>query len=135
MTKGIIIVLGIMLLAMGILGLFQNSVLGIFPVNSALTVVHLFTGVLAIGFAASGERGVRQLASVFVVVYALLALFGFFSQGTVFGLFANNTADNYLHLFLAVLFLVAAFSSPATATTQYIERRRSEPRVNRFIRT
>ena len=74
----------------------HGMVLGIFPVNTVHTIVHLLFGLLGITAWASGRgRGYFQLVAV---SYALLAVLGLnAATNTTFGLVPILGADVYLH--------------------------------------
>lgn len=109
-SKGVM-TLGIIFIIVGIWGFIQNPILGLFLVNTSHNWVHLISGVLAVAFASSGELRAKQFAKVFGVIYGLLAVVGFFmprmhSLGPVI----MNRADDFLHLFLAAVFLYLGYS-------------------------
>jgi hypothetical protein len=107
MTKNIMYVLGIVLILVGLLGFFNNPVLGIFATDALHNIVHLASGLLAVILASRGEDQARKAALVLGIVYALVTILGFLSSGDkILGLITYNGADNYLHLLLAVVFLI-----------------------------
>jgi uncharacterized membrane protein HdeD (DUF308 family) len=109
-SKIILGILGAVFLILGILGFFQDPVLGTFAVSMSRVWLYLLTGIVALVFAYGSERGARQFSRVFFVVYLLIALFGFIStNNTVLGLFPASNADNYLNALFALVFLVAGF--------------------------
>lgn len=106
--KTILTVLGVVLTAVGILGFFNNPVLGIFAVNTLHNLVHLVTGVGAL-IVLANEDWHMWFARLFGLVYAVVAVAGFLSDdGMVMGM-VMNTADHYLHVFLALVFLWIGF--------------------------
>lgn len=110
-VKNGVMFLGIVFLATGLLGFFNNPVLGLFAVDALHNIVHLVSGAVAIFMAMSGESGARQFAKVFGVIYAVVAVLGLIVPGdTFFGLMADNLADNLLHLVLAAAFLVMGYA-------------------------
>jgi hypothetical protein len=119
MAKTIVMVLGVVLVLIGILGFFNNPVLGRFEVDMVHNLVHLLSGVLALVLAAKGEASARAFAKAFGVVYGLVAVLGLVmgTDGKLLGLMEINSADNWLHILLAVILLAVGFmkssSSPA----------------------
>ncbi len=105
MTKNIVLVLGIILALVGILGFFNNPVIGLFPVNGLHNIVHLLTGILAIVFASMSVSAAKMFSKVFGYVYLLVAILGFVAPAFMMSLLAIESFDNILHLLLAVVFL------------------------------
>lgn len=116
MLKKWLIVLGIVFLLVGVLGLFNNPVLGLFQVNGLHNLVHLLSGVLALIFAFQSEAAAKKFAMVLGIVYALVTILGFLGVGFMSSLLANNGADNFLHLLLAIVFIaLGSMKSSASA--------------------
>lgn len=111
MAKKLVMVLGVVLALVGLLGFFNNPVLGIFPVNALHNIVHLASGILAIVFAMQGEAQAVMLAKVLGVVYLLVAVLGLIAPSLIDSLIIVNGADNILHLLLAAVFLWVGFGS------------------------
>ena len=108
-------IFGVVFLAVGIAGfipaLCPNGLLfGIFAVDAMHNIVHIASGVLALGMAAAGEGAARNYFRIFGVVYALVTVMGFVAgrDGQVMGM-AMNMADHFLHLALAVALLGLGF--------------------------
>jgi len=110
-VKTVTWVLGIVLTLVGILGFFNDPVLGIFEVDGIHNVVHLLSGVIALGAAASGESYARLYLIVFGIVYGLVTVLGFVMVDNVLGLITVNTADNYLHAAIAIVCLGVGLGS------------------------
>ncbi len=108
------IVIGIVFVLIGLLGFFNNPVLGLFLVNPAHNIVHIVSGVVLLAGAYS-SLGSSTALKIVGVVYAIIAILGFFmvgADGMLFGFIAMNTADQWLHVVLAVVILVAGFALP-----------------------
>src|SRR5437763_1851454 len=124
MLKNIAIAFGIVVIVVGLLG-FVSAVtpngllLGSFEVNRAHNLVHLATGVVALVVALISEKATRLFFQIFGVIYALVALLGFFTGNTpLLGIIAINAADNWLHVLIAVVALYLGFGmKPAEAST------------------
>jgi hypothetical protein len=118
------LVLGVVLVAVGIIGFFYEAsfatggepraaVFGAFDVNGWHNVVHLLTGVLGLAVAGSWS-GARTYALALGVVYVLIAIWGFASTGeTLVSLLPINTADNILHLVIGIAGFGAYAATPA----------------------
>ncbi|HEX8012596.1 MAG TPA: DUF4383 domain-containing protein [Casimicrobiaceae bacterium] len=119
--KQIAVIFGIVFVAVAVLGWVPavspgGKLLGIFEVNAAHNVVHLATGVLAIIVGVYDEKASRVFFQVFGVIYALVAVLGFFSgEQPLLGIVANNTADSVLHVVIAVVALYLGFGMKAKA--------------------
>lgn len=117
-------VYGVVFIVIGILGFVPGAVtpdgmlLGIFSVDTMHNIVHLLSGVLAIAAVWGAGTYARMYFKVFGVIYALVAIVGFFDN-TLFGLMMVNMADNLLHVVIAVIALWLGFGmKEATAPVQ-----------------
>ena len=114
MARTVNYVLGAVFILVGIIGFFNNPVLGIFQVDAMHNVIHLVSGILAIIFAASGESAAKSFSKVFGVIYALVAILGLAFGGNILGLMTVNMADNILHIVLALVFLYVGFGGSSS---------------------
>ncbi len=115
-AKTAALVIGIVFLAVGVLGFIPNPLVsptGLFAVNTMHNLVHIVSGLVLLagvyGFGAS------LALKVVGVVYALVAVLGFFIVGEdqmMLGLIHVNEADKWLHVLLAVVILIAGFALP-----------------------
>jgi len=99
---------GALFIVVGILGFVpgitpNGHLLGIFHVNGPHNWVHLLTGIVALWCGYSSNHSSKVYFLVFGVIYGLVAIIGF-AAGTrpLFGLIANNLADAWLHVGIAV---------------------------------
>lgn len=107
------IVIGIVFVVIGLLGFFNNPVLGLFSVNPVHNVVHIVSGLVLLAGAYS-SLGSGMALKIIGVIYAIIAILGFFmmgADGMMFGL-AMNEADKWLHVVLAIVILAAGFGLP-----------------------
>jgi arginine exporter protein ArgO len=90
--------------------------LGVFQVSVLHNIVHLLYGIAGIALAAT-RRASRAYLIWGGVVYAVIWLYGLFFGGDMPANFVPlNSADNWLHLFLAVaMILLGIFVSPRGA--------------------
>ncbi|MGN7800242.1 DUF4383 domain-containing protein [Leifsonia sp. 22587] len=90
--------------------------LGIFQVSVLHNIVHLLYGVAGLAFATS-RFGSRNYLVVGGIVYAVIWLYGLFFSGDHPANFVPvNSADNWLHLVLAVgMIALGVFLSPRGA--------------------
>lgn len=109
MAKQLTWTLGVVLTVLGIWGYLQSPVLGIFEVDGLHNLIHLVSGIAGILAALGGEKYAKTYLQVFGVIYAILFLLGLFGGGTILGFITTNTADNILHLVIAVVALYGGF--------------------------
>jgi hypothetical protein len=120
------LVIGVTLVAAGIVGFFYNAsfstgegtdrdaVLGILDVNGWHNLVHIASG--AIGLLAAGSYGgSRAYALGLGVVYLVVAVLGFIAGNgdEIFNLIPVNTEDNFLHLLIGIAGVGAGLATPA----------------------
>jgi len=120
------LVIGVTLVAAGILGFFysasfgtgdgteRDAVLGILDVNAWHNLVHIASG--AVGLLVLGSyRGARAYALGLGVVYLLVTLLGFIAGDgeEIFNLIPVNTEDNFLHLLIGIAGIGAGLATPA----------------------
>lgn len=123
MQKTMATIFGIVFLIVGILGFVpgitaNGHLLGIFHVNTAHNIVHILSGVAALIAAGMGIRAAQNYFRIFGIVYALVAVLGFFSgDAPVLGIVANNTADNWLHVGIAAVSLALGFAPERRASS------------------
>lgn len=111
-------VLGVVFVLIGVLGFFNDPVLGIFEVDAVHSVVHLLSGVVALTMASMGESSAKTFAKVFGLVYGLVAVLGLVlgTDAKLLGLMEINAADNYLYVFLAVVLLYVGFAKSSSTS-------------------
>lgn len=99
---------GFVFLAIGLLGFVPNPIVGsdaFFEANALHNIVHLLSGVVALGAGYSSESYSQGYNVGFGSVYALVTLLGFLGVGFVVDLLALNMADNVLHLLITAVLL------------------------------
>ena len=109
MAKVFAQVVGIVLLLIGIIGLFTGTLLGA-RTTVVHNLIHLVSGAIGAytGFTGSGYR---SFAQIFGVVYTLVAVVGFITPGTLGSLGVPvNTLYNFVHLVIGVWGIWAGFS-------------------------
>jgi hypothetical protein len=118
MLKNVLYVLGVVFILIGLLGFFNNPILGIFATDTVHNVIHLLSGVLALAFAGKPSQA-KMFAMVFGIIYALVAIVGFLtaSGSKALGLFVVNGADNWLHVVIAIVLLYFGFMSKPSSSS------------------
>ena len=94
----------------------QRGTLIVFDINGWHNVVHLLSGI--VGLAMAGTAAKARLFSIgYGVVYVLVTILGFIvgDGGLLLSIIPINTADNLLHVAIAVSGIAIGLSSPATA--------------------
>ncbi|PZE85333.1 DUF4383 domain-containing protein [Curtobacterium sp. MCLR17_039] len=93
--------------------------LGLFQVSVLHNIVHLLFGIVGL-IAARTAVAARLYLLVGGIVYAVLFIYGLFTAGMMGG--ANfvplNSADNWLHLILAVAMIVLGIVLPRAGATR-----------------
>lgn len=115
----IALVLGVVYLAIGVLGFFvtgfdgftehnhDQSLLG-FTINPLHNIVHVVIGLLGVALWRT-SRGARTYGWILAIVYGATFVYGLIVQDDANSDFLNlNSADNVLHIATAVLGLVIA---------------------------
>lgn len=119
--------LGGVLVLVGIVGFFVEPSFGVgdsaqrgrlilFDINGWHNVVHLLSGI--VGLAMAGTAAKARLFSIgYGVVYVLVTILGFIvgDGGLLLSIIPINTADNLLHLVIAVTGIAIGLASPAGA--------------------
>ncbi len=115
MSKKLAMIFGVVFVLVGLLGFIGNPIVGesgIFYTNALHNIIHLVIGIVLIAVAKNEKMAVLWM-KIFGIVYLLVALLGFMivSKGgsAILGLVAVNAADNWLHVALAVILLIAGF--------------------------
>ncbi len=119
MAKKILFILGVVFVAVGLLGFIPNPIVGgsdsaLFQTNLLHDLVHLISGIIFIYVSKNSPEKSTMTMKVFGGVYLLIALLGFLlvpNGGDLLGLVRTNSADHLLHIFLGVVILGAAFYS------------------------
>lgn len=90
----------------------DNHLLGIFHVNMWHNLIHIASGLVALICGAISGNAAKGYFQVFGIVYALVAILGFFNMdGPLLGYIAHNMADLILHIVIAVIALFLGFTN------------------------
>lgn len=119
MLKTAAIIFGIFFLVAGIGGFVPalapqhgdgSMLFGIFMVGPVHNLVHLASGAAALACAFMGAGAARKYFQIFGIVYALVAVIGFFYGNTpIMGIMEHNVADIGLHIAIAAVALYLGF--------------------------
>ena len=118
MLKTMAMVFGVVLLVVGALGFVPgvtNSdglLFGIFHVNTLHNIIHLVSGAAALYAGMTSFSASKMYFQIFGVIYLLVAILGFFyNDADILGVLANNMADIWLHVVIAVVALYLGFAT------------------------
>ena len=116
-TRTASIIIGIIFLAVGLLGFVDNPIIGdsddaTFHADSTHNIVHIVSGVLFLLVAFTAPASAGAFLKVFGLVYLALGIWGASIIGgdqmaTLLGFLHVNSKDNYLHIVLGVVIFLA----------------------------
>jgi hypothetical protein len=110
---------GVLLLVLGIIGFIpgivstSGLVFGIFLVSVLMNLIHIIAGLVGIESAMTDTAAQRYFRIV-GVIFAVIAIFGFVSNGTIM---TTNTASSVLAMLFALFALYQGFAPRATVIT------------------
>lgn len=126
-TKTASVVIGVIFIAVGILGFIDNPIIydsdtAIFHADSIHNTVHIVSGALFLLFALAASSSTGTFLKVFGIVYFLLGVLGLINigtsgMGTLLGFLHVNGADNLLHIGLGIIIFLAGFLPRLTVRT------------------
>ena len=92
----------------------QRGTLILFDINGWHNVVHLLSGIVGLAMAGTAARA-RLFSIGYGIVYVLVTILGFAvgDGGLLLSIIPINTADNLLHLAIAVTGIAIGLASPA----------------------
>ena len=114
MVKKFTLVLGVVLLAVGVLGVLtggHDHTLIIFGINLTHNAVHVLSGAVALAAAMGGDKYAKLYCLIFGAVYGLVTVAGFLSIAPAVSLLNLNMADNVLHLAISGACLFVGFQA------------------------
>lgn len=105
------LILGIVLAVVGIWGLFTQSILGLFGVNTTQSVLHIIAAIFGIYVGTKGEGPGYNSSIGWIGI--VLAVLGFIPQtGALLLQYLNvNTATTWLHAVIGVVSLIVAYTA------------------------
>lgn len=121
MIRRISKIFGLGLVLFGFLGFINNPIVGssgVFYTNSILNIIYIILGSILIF---KIKNNLTLTLKVVGMAYLALAILGFVvgTQNKLLGIIAVNSADNWLHLGLAViLFTISISESPSHTSSK-----------------
>jgi hypothetical protein len=110
-------IMGVAFIIVAIWGFIDGHQVLIFHVNAAHNIVHLLSGLLALGCGFAGEGPARAFSLIFGLVYGAVAVLGLLNVQFIVDLLHLNDPDDWLHAGIAAIFLLAALVPPSGART------------------
>ncbi|HUM66755.1 MAG TPA: DUF4383 domain-containing protein, partial [Chitinophagaceae bacterium] len=120
-ARSVAILIGLVFVAVGILGFIDNPIVGdspdaIFHADTVHNIVHIVSGVLFLFVALALPAAARGFLVTFGIIYLVIGIVGLTSigtegMGTVLGFLHVNGADNYRHVGLGLVILLMGFMS------------------------
>lgn len=120
-AKSAALILGVIFIAVGALGFVDNPIIGesqdaIFHADQLHNIVHIVSGVLFVLVALAAPGSARGFLILFGLVYLALGIIGYVQfgkegMGKVLGVLHVNANDNYLHMALGVVIILAGLAS------------------------
>ncbi len=120
-AKSVAILIGLVFVAVGILGFIDNPIVGdspdaIFHADTVHNIVHIVSGVLFLFVGLGLPAAARGFLITFGIIYLVIGIIGLTSIGTegmgkILGFLHVNGADNYLHVGLGLVILLMGFMS------------------------
>ena len=130
-TKTAALILGLIFLAVGLLGFVPNPIVGeshdaLFHADAVHNGVHIVSGILFLLVALTAPARAGLFLKVFGVVYLLLGILGMATIGSegmteLLGFLPVNGPDNYLHIGLGIVIFLAGLL-PDSAAVRVSER-------------
>ncbi|HEY4515671.1 MAG TPA: DUF4383 domain-containing protein [Candidatus Paceibacterota bacterium] len=116
MAKKLAKVFGIIFILVGLLGFIGNPVIGemgFFHSDMIHNLIHIVSGLILLLAAAKGAAS--MWLKILGIIYLLVAVLGFMmidstGMAYVLGIISVNSADNWLHLVLGLIFVWAGMS-------------------------
>lgn len=103
--KSIIMIVSVILILLGVIGFFNDPILGIFETDAVHSSFAVIVGVIGWIMSVKTDAQAKTFAKIFGIIFLLAAIIGFFQGTTVLNLFAVNMASNVLHLVVALILL------------------------------
>jgi len=123
-AKSLALIIGVIFIAVGLLGFVDNPIVGtsenvIFHADQTHNIVHIVSGALFVLVALAAPGAVVGFMVLFGLVYLGLGVLGLVTMGKegmgeLLGFLHINANDNYLHIGLGIVILLAGIASRRT---------------------
>lgn len=99
-------VLGALLVFLGVVGYFQNPVLGVFALSKTLATIHLVAGLVIFGSLYKSDVYGRTASLLLGVLFLLGAVLGLVKiEGSLFGIYNVSASVNFLHIVVSIFLI------------------------------
>lgn len=120
LARSWLLLAGVILIVVGILGFFENPLVGangLVATDTPQNIVHVLTGLLALGLAYGMSNDIGTATILFGALYLVIFLATIVSP-TLFGLFtvAVNSIDHVIHIGLTVVSLALGYMARGRST-------------------
>lgn len=120
LARSWLLLAGVILVVVGILGFFENPLVGttgLVATDTPQNIVHVLTGLLALGLAYGMSSDIGTATILFGALYLVIFLATIISP-TLFGLFTVgvNSVDHVIHVGLAVVSLALGYMARGRST-------------------
>ncbi len=100
-------IVGIIVALAGVIGFFNNPIIGILETSTIQNIVYIILGLLIL---MSVMKGQAMLTKIIGIVFAILGILGFVLSGnTVLGIVESTTNVNSFNLIVGIIVLLIAF--------------------------
>jgi hypothetical protein len=123
-AKSAALIIGLLFIVVGILGFVENPIIGdsqdaVFHADQFHNYVHIGSGVLFLLVALAAPSAAGGFMILFGLVYLALGIIGYVqfgkdAMGKVLGILHVNPNDNYLHIGLGIVILLAGIVTRKT---------------------
>jgi len=112
-------IFGWLFIVFGILGFIPNPFIGegaFFHFDIVGNIFHIVIGIIALAMAKKGDQGSLSFMKSFGIIFAILAIIGFFQIGSagagkLLGIMEINGIVNWFYIILAIIFIAIGFGS------------------------
>lgn len=112
--------LGIYQVAMGLLALVHNPILGVFQVSLLYAAAYIISGVITLLLSFLSEKSVKRFCIDLGIFYAVLSLAGLFTMLLGFTNFMSlNVASITLNIFFSFVYICVGLTKSASKTDHF----------------
>ena len=113
--KMVLKIIGIIVALVGIIGFFNNPIIGILETSTIQNIVYIILGLLIL---MSVMKGQAMLTKIVGIVFAVLGILGFVLSGdTVLGLVQSTTNVNSFNLIVGIIILIIVFMNKGASSS------------------
>jgi hypothetical protein len=113
MGKKFAVIFGIIFILVGLLGFFNNPIVGatsFFYADALQNILHLLVGIVFLIAAGAGENASILWLKVWGIIYLILFIDGLFQPASLLGILGSNGHDTYLYIAAGLILVIIGFS-------------------------